>query len=197
MSTAPLSKAELRRQVRERLRAVPAEELSAWSQQIVQRLMARADLWARPGTVSLFGGLRNEPDLITALLPWLRSRGWKTALFAMEGVELHAYEVTGNHDLERGPLGVWVPVISQCRPISPEELTLILVPGLAFSTSDGARLGRGGGFYDRFLDLPAVKSARVGLCFEAQVLQEIPREPHDACVPTLITEQKERSWPPV
>ena len=195
MSTAPLTKADLRRQVRERLRAVPAEELSAWSQQIVHRLMAREDLWTCPGTVTLFGGLRNEPDLITTLLPWLRTRGWKTALFAMEGVELHAYEVTGDHDLERGSLGVWVPVISQCRPIPPEELTLILVPGLAFSHTDGARLGRGGGFYDRFLDLPSVKAARVGLCFEAQVLQEIPREPHDACVPTLITEQKERSWP--
>lgn len=197
MSTLPLNKADLRRQVRERLRAVPAEELAGWSQQIVQRLMARRDLWARPGTVSLFGGLRNEPDLITTLLPWLRTHGWKTALFAMEGVELHAHEVTGDHDLERGPLGVWVPVLSQCRPIPPEELTLILVPGLAFSHSDGARLGRGGGFYDRFLDLPSVNAALVGLCFEAQVLQEIPREPHDACVPALITEQTERSWPPV
>ena len=195
MSTLPLSKAELRRQVRERLRAVPAEELAAWSQQIVSRLMAREDVWTCPGTVTLFGGLRNEPDLITTLLPWLRTRGWKTALFAMEGVELHAYEVTGDHDLERGPLGVWVPVVPQCRPVPLEELTLILVPGLAFSHTDGARLGRGGGFYDRFLDQPNVTAALVGLCFEAQVLQEIPREPHDACVPTLITEQNERSWP--
>src|SRR5690606_26172443 len=103
----PPSKADLRRQVRERLRAVPDEELAVWSQELVSALQAREDLWATPGTVAIFGGLRNEPDLITGLLPWLTARGWRVVLFAVDGVELRPFEVTGMHDLKRGMLGIW------------------------------------------------------------------------------------------
>lgn len=194
MSDAPPTKADLRRQVRERLRSMPVEELRRWSDQLVARLKAREDLWTVPGTVALFGGLRNEPDLITDLLPWLRNRGWRTVLFFVEGVGLHPYEVTRLADLQRGPLGVWEPVPDVHRAVEPEELTLILVPGLAFSHLDGARLGRGGGFYDRFLARPEVTASRVGLAFDAQVYSDIPHEEHDLRVASLLTETTEHRW---
>lgn len=188
------TKADLRRQVRERLRAVSAEELAAWSRQLVSRLQQRDDLWAAPGTVALFGGLRNEPDLITNLLPWLRARGWRTVLFALEGVELRPFEVTGTQHLVRGQLGIWEPVTDVQRVINPDELTLILVPGLAFSQNDGSRLGRGGGFYDRFLAQPKVVAKRLGICFEAQLFPGIPCEAHDARVEELLTEKTDLFW---
>jgi len=188
------TKADLRRQMRERLRAVSSEELAGWSQQLVARLQAQENLWAAPSIVALFGGLRNEPDLITGLLPWLRARGWKTALFALEGVELLPYEVTGAQDLKRGPLNVWEPVTDLRHAITPGELTLILVPGLAFSSGDGSRLGRGGGYYDRLLARPDVTAKRLGICFEAQVFPGIPCEAHDARVQALATEVTDRTW---
>lgn len=185
-----LSKTDLRRLVRDRLRAVPDEELAVWSGKLVARLQTREDLWAQPGTVALFGGLRNEPDLISALLPWLRARGWRVVLFAMEGVELRPFEVTGTHDLKRGMLGIWEPVTEPSRAVTPSDLTLILVPGLAFNPEDGSRLGRGGGFYDRFLSRPDVGARLVGTCFTTQLFQHIPREVHDARVSMIITEEK-------
>lgn len=192
--THPPTKAELRRQVRERLRAVPVEELKVWSDQLVARLKAREDLWSVPGTIALFGGLRNEPDLITDLLPWVRGRGWRAVLFFVEGVGLHPYEVTGLPDLQRGPLGVWEPVPDVHRAVEPDQLTLILVPGLAFSSQDGARLGRGGGFYDRFLARPEVTARRLGIVFQAQVYPDIPHEEHDLRVASLLTETAEHRW---
>lgn len=182
------SKADLRRQVRERLRATSSEELAAWSQRLIARLQTRDGLWHTAGTVALFGGLRNEPDLITDLLPWLRARGWRTVLFAVEGTALHAYEVTGPQDLRRGPLGVWEPVTDLRHSIPPDELTLVLVPGLAFSRTDGSRLGRGGGFYDRFLAQPDLNARLVGICFETQIFPGIPCEGHDARVQEVLTE---------
>ncbi|MEN3940087.1 5-formyltetrahydrofolate cyclo-ligase [Prosthecobacter sp. SYSU 5D2] len=189
MSELP-SKADLRRQVRERLRAVPDAELAVWSQELVCALQAREDLWATPGTVAIFGGLRNEPDLITGLLPWLTARGWRVVLFAVDGVELRPFEVTGMHDLKRGMLGIWEPVADPLRAVPLVELTLILVPGLAFSQHDGSRLGRGGGFYDRFLARPEVTATRVGICFESQLFAHLPCEAHDAQVSELMTEKR-------
>ncbi len=191
------TKADLRRQVRERLRAVPGEELAVWSRQLVTRLQTRDDLWARPGSVAIFGGLRNEPDLISEFLPWLRARGWQTVLFALDGVDLRPFEVTGSHDLHCGPLGIWEPVTDGRLAVPVDGLTLILVPGLAFSRGDGSRLGRGGGFYDRFLHQPGITAKRLGLCFEAQLFSAVPCEAHDARVEELITETAAYSWPAI
>ncbi|SKA75479.1 5-formyltetrahydrofolate cyclo-ligase [Prosthecobacter debontii] len=188
------AKAELRLQVRDRLRAVTPADLKQWSDQLIERLKSRDDLWEPPGTVALFGGLRNEPDLITGLLPWLRERGWRVALFFVEGMGLHAYEVTGLEDLQRGPLGVWEPIPTLEHAVEPGELNLILVPGLAFSRQDGTRLGRGGGYYDRFLARPEVTAKRQALAYEAQLFPTIPHESHDLSVPALLTEAAEYRW---
>lgn len=189
-----LTKPDLRRLVRERLRAVPDGKLAEWSQDLVSALQARSDLWAVPGTVAIFGGLRNEPDLITGLLPWLVTRGWRVVLFAVQGVELLPFQVTGSQDLRRGMLGIWEPVADPLLAVPPAELTLILVPGLAFSQELGSRLGRGGGFYDRFLARQDMVARRVGICFEAQLYTHLPCEEHDAQVDELVTEKRTVSF---
>jgi len=64
----------------------------------------------------------------------------------------------------------------------------VLVPGLAFSTA-GVRLGFGAGYYDRWLaGHPA--ALRIGLCFEYQVLPQIPCEVHDASLDYLVSERQ-------
>ena len=70
-----------------------------------------------------------------------------------------------------------------------EELDLILVPGVAFDKKCN-RLGRGGGFYDRFLDSvpPIVKTC--GVSFEAQVVRLVPTRPHDRALDAVITESR-------
>ncbi len=180
------TKPAVRRSIRERFRAVPDGTLRRWSDLLVARLMARADLWQSPGTVALFGGLRSEPDLVTTFMPWLHSRGWRTVFFAVAGTELTPVEVRGVQDLKRGALGVWEPCGTNAVPLA--ELDIILVPGMAFALRDGARLGRGGGFYDRLLSKPELRARLAGVAYHLQLLPDIPCEPHDVRVPDLITE---------
>ena len=73
------------------------------------------------------------------------------------------------------------------EPMDPALLDLILVPGMAFD-AHGVRLGHGGGHYDRLL--PHVKGFRLGIAFHEQVVDSLPREPHDECVQAILTEQK-------
>lgn len=64
---------------------------------------------------------------------------------------------------------------------------LFLVPGVAFYT-DGVRLGRGKGYYDRYLENH--NGLKIGLCFEFQILEELPQEDHDVLMDYLVTEKR-------
>jgi 5-formyltetrahydrofolate cyclo-ligase len=64
---------------------------------------------------------------------------------------------------------------------------LVVVPGMAFDR-DGYRLGRGGGYYDRFLSAARFRAA-VGLAFAWQLLPELPRDPWDVPVGAVATEE--------
>ncbi|HWI50966.1 MAG TPA: 5-formyltetrahydrofolate cyclo-ligase [Symbiobacteriaceae bacterium] len=104
------------------------------------------------------------------------------------GLVLHAY----NGDpatLARGAYGIAEP-----RPdwpvVAPAAVDLVVVPGVAFDRT-GGRLGYGGGYYDRLL--PEIRAAHpgamlVGLAYDCQVTDGLPRDPHDIPVDGLATE---------
>ena len=69
----------------------------------------------------------------------------------------------------------------------PDEISVILVPGLVF-TEQGMRLGRGAGFYDRFLKAYP-KALRVGIAFQNQIASKIPEASWDERVDIVLTDQ--------
>ena len=69
-----------------------------------------------------------------------------------------------------------------------DDVTVCLCPGLGFD-ADGGRLGKGGGYYDRWLAAhPAVLP--IGLCFDADVLPEVPQDAHDRRVAVVVTPKR-------
>jgi 5-formyltetrahydrofolate cyclo-ligase len=62
----------------------------------------------------------------------------------------------------------------------------VVVPGIAFS-QDGQRLGRGGGYYDRFLKRLPKKSLKVGLAFNFQIVKNLPSLSHDVPVDIVLS----------
>lgn len=86
-------------------------------------------------------------------------------------------------ELAPGAYGIWEP--KEDRPeITPEEIDLILVPGTAFDRR-GARLGQGGGYYDRFL--PRTAAFRMGVCHDFALLERLARQPHDQRMDAVAT----------
>lgn len=176
------SKPALRQRMRQLLRDVSVDENTA----LIANLKQHAASWSAAQTVALYGGLRGEPDLIGSLLPWLRQQGHQAALFAVEGENLVPRLVQGDADLLRSSLGAWEP-LETCPRIEIAALDVILVPGLAFSASQFARLGRGGGYYDRLLAHPQCKARRIALAHPFQLVEELPTEPHDQKVHQIIS----------
>ncbi len=78
------------------------------------------------------------------------------------------------------------------RTATLQEIELVLVPGLAFDAK-GNRLGRGAGYYDRFLAKLPKSVKTVALAFECQLFESIPVEPHDRKVDYIITEERVRT----
>lgn len=94
------------------------------------------------------------------------------------------------HDVAPGLWGIREPIIERCQRFDAiGDLDFILLPGVAF-TREGARLGYGGGFYDKLLAHLPHQPALVAGAFALQVAQEIPQEDTDRKVEWLVTENE-------
>ena len=71
-------------------------------------------------------------------------------------------------------------------PVEPEQLDAVIVPGCGFDARL-RRLGRGGGYYDRFL-ARCGRPTTIGVCFDCQLVERIPEQPHDRRVDLVVTE---------
>jgi 5-formyltetrahydrofolate cyclo-ligase len=90
-----------------------------------------------------------------------------------------------DRDLAPGSFGVWEPLPHAMRPVSPKALELVIIPGLAFDRR-GHRLGHGLGYFDRFLRRVPRSAARIGVCFDFQLLDHLPNRPHDQAVDRVL-----------
>ncbi len=91
-----------------------------------------------------------------------------------------------------GP-GIKEPIAG--KPIPTEYIDLVVVPGLGF-TPTGHRIGRGMGFYDRFLALPEFSGLSCGLAFQEQIVDTLPVLAHDMPLGMLVTDQSVRRFTP-
>lgn len=91
------------------------------------------------------------------------------------------------NDCVKGAYGILEPR-EDCPTVQPDETSLILVPGCAF-TRGGLRMGYGGGYYDRYLQIYP-KAVTVGYAFEEQLFDAIPSEAHDRRLDFVLTQKE-------
>ena len=173
-----LTKPLLREQMRVAKRQ-HAQQLAEWSAEIVEKLKLRID---ESRVVMAFWPLPDEVD-IRPLIDRLVDEG-KTVLLPKvtgdETMELRHY--TSQADLSEGAFHIMEPVGEPF--VDYGQIDVALVPGVAFDAA-GHRLGRGRGYYDRFLTAcPLVY--KVGVCFPFQRVAEVPSEAHDVCMDEII-----------
>lgn len=182
----PASPLEVKKQLRKVLRLtlplVFAEKGVKASQSACESFLAHKT-YQDAKSILLYVPLQGELDVRT-ILDRAQLEGKQVALprFMPEQSRYAAFFI-GDKPLQPGPYGVLEPDAS--LPISVNRLDLIVVPGLGFDAR-GRRLGRGKGFYDRLL-AEAGGIVKCGICFDEQLLPEIPAEPHDVAVDFIAT----------
>lgn len=141
------------------------EDVVALSRALCARLAAWLPL-LEACTVMAYLAFRNEPDVsgLFTLLPHVR---WALPRVAGKRLAVHPYLP---ERLVRHRFGMLEPDAA-LPEIPPEEIDVVLVPGVAFDRQ-GGRLGYGGGYYDRFL--PTTRALRVGITYDACLVDSLP-----------------------
>lgn len=141
-------------------------------------------IYRRARVVMVYMALPGEPSL-DACIRWAWDDGKTIALPRVSGRDLKAHRIDNvERDVIRGSWNVPEPRES-CPLVLHEKLDLVLVPGLAFDRF-GWRLGRGHGFYDRFLGSLPDTVYSIGICFKSQLVDAVPYGPNDSCVREVI-----------
>ena len=134
--------------------------------------------YQRARNVMAFVGFKGEPDT-DPLFARLAVDGKRLLLPRVESTGIVV--VDGDAPMVASKFGVQEPT---GPAIDVGEIDLVIVPGLAF-TPTGDRLGYGQGYYDRLL--PTVSAPTVGVCFEDQLVDEMPVTPNDVRVDAVVS----------
>ncbi len=182
-------KTELRGEIARRIGKMAPEERERQSRLIRSTILALPE-WSEYRTVLGFLPLSDEPDL-DPLLGAAIEAGKRVGLPRLGGAELrfHGVRDLGPDSFRRNQeLGFREPTDeAEELVLAAEEPALVLVPGRAFDAA-GRRLGRGGGYYDRFLrGVTTLQVLLVGVAFSCQAIDEVPAGSHDVPVDVVAT----------
>ena len=149
-------KKEIRRTVRSRIAELTTEQRASKSA-LIDNELSNCDAIRDASVVALYASLDDEPQ--TRGLIERLSRSHTVVLPKVDGDDMDFYEYS--HDRTTvGAFGIEEP--ADGRKVSPDEIDAIVVPARAY-TADGARLGRGRGYYDRYMSRQGFRSFEIGV----------------------------------
>lgn len=175
-----MDKAALRREIREKKRAMTEEEILCRSERLGE-LFAASDAYRQAKTV--YGYLPYNQEVRTVpMLERALGDGKRVAVPKVYGDKMRFIYLDDLQQVEKGYAGIPEPVADE--PVADDPCALVLMPGLAF-TKKGDRMGYGGGFYDRFLS-EEPNHPTVALCYDFQILETLPTEEFDIPVDLIL-----------
>ncbi len=183
-----MTKKELRQHLRQVIERVTPEQLHARSHLACAQLIGSKE-YARAEIVMVFLSLPSEIDTSPLVVDaWRASKRVLAPKVSWEQRRMLPLEVRSlSDDIGESPLGIREP--QQGMPIPVGDIDLVLVPGLGFDRQ-GNRIGRGRGFYDRFLAHPDFRGLACGLAIAEQIVDQVPTDDLDMRVDMLVTDQE-------
>ncbi|MEI6526596.1 MAG: 5-formyltetrahydrofolate cyclo-ligase [Planctomycetota bacterium] len=180
-------KAAIRKQAHENRRAQADKD--AVSVSIVDRFMKLPE-YAAAQTVMFYVDVRDEARTRHALPEALTTGKRIVVPYCVDG-ELELFWLESMDELELGMYRILEPKAElrtvASKKLQPEDLDLIMVPGVAFDRQ-GGRTGHGKGYYDKLLEHAKPQTPLVALAFECQLFDEIPMDSHDIYMDKVVTE---------
>lgn len=177
-----LLKQDLRFTLSRQRRALSLLQVSLFSAAIVEQLQ-HLPIYQQAKRIMLYYPIHNEVDLL-ALVRSSEAQGQDKEFFLPvtldQDIEIRRY--SSATPMVSGQFGIPEPQ----GPAYTESLDLILIPAVGFDTQHH-RLGRGGGYYDRFLSQLSQSTPTIGVAYDFQVVSQIPVERHDQPVMMVVT----------
>lgn len=177
------SKVSIRQILRQELTRLSHQDILKNSQQILKNVKI-LPLDFKHKRVGLYASIKNEvaTDL---LFEYLQSQNSKIFFPKMGESQINFYQMHSKQELKVNHLGIAEP---EEDPSSlATQLDYCFVPGMGFDIQ-GHRLGRGRGYYDRYLK--NVSCVKMGLAYDFQILESVPADQHDIHMDWVISEQR-------
>lgn len=175
-----MDKKALRRQIREKKRAMTPEQILNASKCLAEKFLATSQ-YAKAKTI--YGYLPYNQEVRTELiLQRALEDGKRVAVPKVYGDEMRFIYITGFERLENSDMGIPEPIDDV--PVAEDPNALVLMPGLAFD-KEGHRVGYGGGYYDKYLSKEPGHPT-VALCYDFQMMPKLDTEEFDVPVDLVI-----------
>ncbi len=181
-----MNKKEVREKILSALCCLPEKDREVQDESIMGKLQKLPELQSAK---CVFAYIGTDYEIRTGkIIESMLSEGKKVCVPLCYGKgRMDAIRIKSMSELLPGRYGIPEPSAGG-EKISPSGIDAIIVPGVAFDEA-GNRLGRGGGYYDRFME-GAKNAAKIALCREMSLLSEVPYEEHDQSVDIIVTENR-------
>ena len=178
-------KGSLRIHFLELLKKQTSIERQAKSKRIEQKLL-NTPAFKGAQTILFYASLPGEVDTLVMITKALELKKRILIPIVMpEQRQMIPTQITTLADLKDGVYSIPQPRFDSSKAVAPEEIDAVIVPGLAFDQAKH-RLGRGAGYYDRFLSILSKNTALIGLAFDFQLTDRLPVEEHDVPLTQII-----------
>ena len=175
-----MDKIALRREIREKKRAMTQEQICTSSDQLARKFFASE---AYQNAKTIYGYLPYNQEVRTVpMLEQALKDGKRVAVPKVYGEQMRFIYLEDLSQVEKGYAGIPEPIAD--GPIADDPCALVLMPGLAFDPQ-GHRIGYGGGFYDKFL-MTEPNHPTVALCYGFQMFEKLDTEDHDIPVDLVL-----------
>lgn len=178
-------KKKLRKKMREIRDALTNEEVEIRSKQIAEQLL-QSPIYRECTHICVYEAFRNEVSC-----GYIKKQAFQDGKYVfipitdIESKTMGFYRITEDTVYKEGNYGILEPILGRkCNNL--QEKALILMPGLAFDRNKH-RLGYGGGYYDKYLSLHK-EHITAALCYNFQIVDELPCEEHDILPDYIVTE---------
>lgn len=165
-------KSEIRKEVRRRIAEMSQQQRNDAAESIFARIET-SERFARARCIALYASLPDEVPTYDVIGRWSADK--RIVLPRVEGEIMRFYDYDPR-TISRGSFGIDEPEAAEECP--PSQIDMIVIPARAFTPS-GVRLGRGKGFYDRYMSLPDFRAYKIGVAFRCQIFDALPFEDHD------------------
>lgn len=178
----------IRQKLLERLLSLTKNEIKRRSKDVEDKL-SELPIYKQAKVIMVYYPLRGEVDILRKIKKDLGNKRFCFPVMDLEAKNLRIFEIANlDEDFCVGAWGVMQPDTEKAKEVDIKEIDVVIVPGLAFDKQRN-RLGRGAGFYDRFLEDIAPPTKKVGIAFEFQILENLPTNlSWDQKVDTIVSE---------
>jgi 5-formyltetrahydrofolate cyclo-ligase len=180
-------KHKIRRHIREKIKAHSELEKTKKSD-IIKNKLFNEEEYRKAKLVMFYVSLKDEVNTLSMIDEALKAgKRVCVPVILKEEKRLIAGEIKDRkEDLESQHFGIYQPKNGKVKEVPLEDIDMIVVPGVAFDMNN-VRLGRGHGYYDRFLCGLPDTTKTIGLAFDFQVVDNLPKDSHDIPVWKTIT----------